>query len=499
MGAVALPVADAHARRSGRRLSPRSWFGDATPESVVLRVGIVIVGLFMALTALDVGGLAGLWESAHWTAAGCLAALYAALVAMKATGPDRRIAGLVAVGTLAWLIGQFAWMAQTAIGYFNVPAPSDLCFLMVAPPIVAAFIIAVNGRLPRVEKVAVYLDAVAIFLTLTAIILAIYGGQVGVGATSALVAIAYPVVHLAAAAAGLVALLAAPGLAARWRLRPAGRTRGPGFAWIGWLRQAVEALPPAGSVGNYAFSVGMILVGFGARDWRLGEGHSTRFRQVVSRGPRRPAVGGAAGERDPPDAVEPGDERARSHQGLLAGGHPPRRSAPVPARPRARPPARRLARLTDRPGDRAAPARRGGHALPDPRRARPGGGLHRRRRPGRDRRRPPRLHEPPDRGHPRLPARGLPRDPNSGHGSPIPTTCPRRSPRSPNTGGRKATPARLPDDRRGRLRSSGSTTRPTRCATRRPVAGGSRRASWSTRPSRSASRRNSSTTRSTIR
>ncbi len=283
MGEVALPAADASALRPSRRLGPRSWRRVAAPESVALRIGILIVGLLMALTAFDVGGQAVLWENAHWTAAGGLAALYAALVARKATGPHRRIAMLVAAGTLAWLIGQVLWVVQTAVGYFNVPAPSDLGFLMIAPPIGAAFVIAVNGRLARGEKVAVYLDAVAIFLALTAIILAIYGAQIGAGATSAgLVAIAYPVVHLALAAAGVVAMLAA-------RASPRGGGYGLllglavlGFAWVDWLRQAVVALPPPGSIGNYGFSIGMILVGLGASDWRLGEGRGRVFREASS-------------------------------------------------------------------------------------------------------------------------------------------------------------------------------------------------------------------------
>ena len=37
--------------------------------------------------------------------------------------------------------------------------PSDVGFLLLVPPVVAAFVIAVDGRLPKAEEVAVYLDA----------------------------------------------------------------------------------------------------------------------------------------------------------------------------------------------------------------------------------------------------------------------------------------------------------------------------------------------------
>ncbi len=247
----------------------------------MLCVGLVLVGTFMVLTALDVGGLVGLWENAHWTAAGGLAALFAALVARKATGTDRSIALLVAVGTMAWGIGQSIWVVQSAFGFYQVPAPSDIGFLLLAPPIVVAFVVAVHGRLTRAEEVAVYFDAVAIFFALTAIILAIYGDQMGAGTSlGGTVAIAYPIFHLTAAAAGLVALLAA-------RASPRGGgyllligLAILGFAWVEWLRHAVVAPPPAGSPGGYVFSVGIVAVGLGARRWRLGDGQDRRFREI---------------------------------------------------------------------------------------------------------------------------------------------------------------------------------------------------------------------------
>ena len=276
-GTALPPVTGERVRR--QRLRP--WPAHAAPETIVLRVGLVILGTFMALAVLDVGGQVSLWENAHWTAAGGLAALFAALVARTATGTDRKIAVLVALGSLAWFIGQFAWLVQTALGFFQVPAPSDVGFLLLTPPIIVAFVVAVYGRLSKAEEVAVYFDAVAIFLALTAIILAIYGDGMGAGMTVAgTVAIAFPIVHLAAAAAGLVALLAA-------RASPRGGGYVLligfailGFAWVDWLRQAIVALPAAGSLSGYAFSIGIVAVGLGARSWRLGEGQGRRFRQI---------------------------------------------------------------------------------------------------------------------------------------------------------------------------------------------------------------------------
>ncbi len=246
--------------------------------------GAALVGALMLLTALDVGGQSVLWENGHWTVASGTAFLYAVLSARRATGLERRLAVLVALGTGSWFAGQVMWDLQTTIGYFDVPSPSDLGFLLLVPPIVLAFAVALDGRLHKAEEMAVYLDSLAIFLAITGIILTIYGHEIAAALPieTATIAILYPVLHLATAGAGLVALMA---------IRAAPRGGGYvmlvgfavlGFAWIEWLRQAMVAPPAAGTLGNYAFSVGILAVGIGAGSWRLGQGQSIRFRAVSS-------------------------------------------------------------------------------------------------------------------------------------------------------------------------------------------------------------------------
>ena len=173
-------------------------------------------------------------------------------------------------------------MVQTALGYFQVPAPSDVGFLLLTPPIIVAFVVAVYGRLSKAEEVAVYFDAVAIFLALTAIILAIYGDGIGAGVTVAgTVAIAFPIVHLAAAAAGLVALLAARAVAARRRLRAPHRFRHPRLR-VGRLAPTGDrraCRPPAASAamrsrsGSWPSASGRA-VGASARDRVVGSARS---------------------------------------------------------------------------------------------------------------------------------------------------------------------------------------------------------------------------------
>ena len=123
---------------------------------------------------------------------------------------------------------------------------------------------------------AVYLDAAAIFLAITGIMLDDLrtrhrAGDV-VRSRRPRSSTRRPPRHRGA---GLVALLA---------IRASPRGGGYvllagfailGFAWVEWLRQAMVTLPASGTLPNYAFSVGIIAVGIG-RSWRLGEATSRR-------------------------------------------------------------------------------------------------------------------------------------------------------------------------------------------------------------------------------
>ena len=259
---------------------------EAATVSRLLLLGVPILVLLMILTALDAGGQVVLWENAHWTVAGLLAAALAAGSAYRSDGVERRLRGLVALGAAGWFLGQLSWDSQTALGIFSVPAPSDIGYLSLVVPVIVAFIVSIRGRLPRAEEAALYLDSAAIFLAITAGILTAHAGQLAeLGIMVAAVTVAYPILHLATAGAGLVALVA---------VRAPLRLTGAyllligfailGSAWVVWLDQAVVALPPAGSLVNYLFSVGMVCVGAGGATWQIGGpvgGLSARVASIV--------------------------------------------------------------------------------------------------------------------------------------------------------------------------------------------------------------------------
>ena len=257
---------------------------DRLTVRTILTVGLPIMGVLMVFTAANVGGQVVMWELAHTTVAGLLATVVAAGAAHRANGLERRLRGLVALGAASWTLGQLCWTVQTATGFVGFPTPSDIGYLGIVVPVVAALILAVHGRLPRAEELAVYLDSAAIFLAITAAILAMYGdGLAPLGILAATVSVAYPILHLATAGAGLIALLA---------LRSVFRASGGyllltgfavvGLAWVEWLREAVVAVPLPGSLINYFFSIGIVAVGLGGATWRLGEASGARSRRATT-------------------------------------------------------------------------------------------------------------------------------------------------------------------------------------------------------------------------
>jgi len=249
IGITAVPSTTTPQRASGAMWSA-IW--DRLTVRVILLVGLPVMGVLILLTAVDAGGLVGGWELAHTNVAGILATALAVSAAHRAIGLQRRLRALVALGAASWTVGQILWTLQIATGFVGFPTPSDVGYLGMVVPVVVALVFAVHRRLPRAEEVAVYLDSAAVFLMMTAVILAMYGKSVAsLGFLAAAVTVAYPILHLATAGAGFIVLLAIRGVfrASGGYMLLAGFAV-VGFAWVEWLREAAVAAPPAGSPVN---------------------------------------------------------------------------------------------------------------------------------------------------------------------------------------------------------------------------------------------------------
>jgi diguanylate cyclase (GGDEF)-like protein/PAS domain S-box-containing protein len=258
------------------------WPTIALSNRVLLWLGLPVVGSFMVLTALDVGGFVVVWENAHWTAAGLLAFALATGGATRSGGIERHLRTLVAVSAGIWVLGQFAWNTQVYLGPFDIPSLADVGYLGAMVPALLALVLLVRGRLTRGEELAVYLDGAAMFLTISALVAAFAEPMATSGWLMRTIVIGYPVLHLATAAAGLVALLAVRAeLAPRGAYLVLAGVALLGIAWVAWLREAIVAIPPAGSGFNYLFSFGIVALGAGGATWSARRDAGERYRRFA--------------------------------------------------------------------------------------------------------------------------------------------------------------------------------------------------------------------------
>ena len=279
---IARPGPDATHRQHGLGLVWAAVWDRLTIRTILL-VGLPIMGVLFLLAAVNAGNLVGGWELAHTTLAGLLATALALSAAHRTSDLERRLRTLVAIGAASWTVGQVCWTVQVATGFVGFPTPSDIGYLGIVVPVVVALVLAVHRRLPRAEELAVYLDSAAVFLMITAVILAMYGNELAsMGILAAVVTVAYPILHLATAGAGFIVLLAIRGVfrASGGYLLLLGFAV-VGFAWVEWLREAEVAMPPAGSFVNYFFPIGLVLVGLGGARWRLGEVAGPRSKRAT--------------------------------------------------------------------------------------------------------------------------------------------------------------------------------------------------------------------------
>jgi diguanylate cyclase (GGDEF)-like protein/PAS domain S-box-containing protein len=239
----------------------------------------------MALTVFDAFGQAVLWENAHWTISAFAGAALVVIGARSATGPERTVRGMLALGLISYAAGQIIWDFEAIAGVQSVPALSDLGFLASALPIAAGLLVAVRPHLSGAELRAAYLDGAVIFLTISGLIVAAYGARaVSAEPTFGTLVLLYPIVFLATAGAGTVTALT---IGIRLRLEGAWilliGTAIMGTAWILWLAAADTGVVPVGNPPSLLFSVAALVMGYGAATWRAERSDSRLLRLTGER------------------------------------------------------------------------------------------------------------------------------------------------------------------------------------------------------------------------
>lgn len=248
-------------------------------------IGLPGIFALFGLTALDVAGLAMWWELGHWTLSIAMSTALALLGTRAAIGIERRVRGVAAVAVGLCLLGQLAWDAQAVLGIYPVPAPSDIPFLGMAVPFLAALALAVRASATRGQLRTFLLDNAIVAAGIVAVVFFVFA-DVAAGAVNGLglVLLLYPIVYLGLAGAILVtALLTRAPVAPRGLYLAAAGTALAGYDWVWYIDQAIAGAPTTGHVINMIASMGYLLIGLGVATWRIGPSSSDRLDLVATR------------------------------------------------------------------------------------------------------------------------------------------------------------------------------------------------------------------------
>lgn len=263
------------------------WLCDTVevPGGRAVLVGALAVAALIVLAASNAWGLRLAWQNAHWTVAGVAATVAAWQGTRAATGLDRRLRGLVTLAVATHLVGQVTWDAEVALGVATMPSLADLFFIATGIPTIVTLVTSIRRRLSRTEEIAVYLDGAAVFFAIVAVIVVAQPGELmrADWQASGILAVLYPCIYLAAAVAGLLAVLAVReefGLHGAFMLVAGVFVVGLGYTGVLWA--ATNVTSPAAVSQSGVASIGLLLVGYGAATWTDRRNLSPAYDRVAS-------------------------------------------------------------------------------------------------------------------------------------------------------------------------------------------------------------------------
>ena len=274
---------------SARQYTPRVAAAElrspwSTLSKAILVITAIVTLLFIALAQVDAGGLSATWEVIHWNVSGIGATAATAAAIPGSSGRSRlaRLGGLMSLALYATYT--LIWSGLSANGPVALPSLADLFGFLVALPLAVVLVDAVRGRMSPAEEAAVYLDTMLVGTAIAAVLLALFGRQVvDLGGVTALFAFGYPLEYLLIGGAGLVALIAV-----RHPVEPRGGfalVAGAtiiGIAYLGWVVPAAALTPIAGGIAGHLFSIGIIVMGFGAATWVDSVSRELRYTRAAS-------------------------------------------------------------------------------------------------------------------------------------------------------------------------------------------------------------------------
>jgi signal transduction histidine kinase len=270
---------------AGRARQPplrRAWLRRLSMPERVLAVGAIATAILIGLALTDTADV-GIWQNLHWNVSAITAFLVVAVPWAGRPGRERllRLSGAVAIGL--WMLANIAWTEQVATNERVVPSLPDFLAAAVVLPGAIALVAYVRGRLTPAAELAVYIDAAVVGTTVFAYLLIGIGPAADrLGEIGGLLAVAAPLAYLTMAGAGLVALLATNHpISIRGGYPIVAGIGLIGLAWVGWALPASTGFAEPARLASPLFSIGILLVAFGATARPGATSQSTR-QQVVA-------------------------------------------------------------------------------------------------------------------------------------------------------------------------------------------------------------------------
>ncbi|MEL7186200.1 MAG: sensor histidine kinase [Pseudomonadota bacterium] len=205
------------------------------------------------------------WINTYWLSC-AVGALRLALVGLKSPVANfRSLRESFALGLGFYVAGMLLWITQILLGVDYVPGPSDLMFLAAPLPVFWQALKFAREQ-SAITANTIACDAVSLSLAITVVIVSQFAQYAGQWTLADVVlSMAYPILYLAPIGAFFVIFLSQPykpNLAGAWLV-----TTGSvilGVAFTVWTYEAMIAEPPVGTITDFMFGVGTIMLGYGS-------------------------------------------------------------------------------------------------------------------------------------------------------------------------------------------------------------------------------------------
>ncbi len=241
-------------------------------HQVIFIIGLfgIIVGTIGTHISTDLSFII-FFDNLHWTSGTLFAAILAYLGMKKNKEGDANKSSLwFFIGFAGYAIGQIIWDIQTIVSYNKFPSPSDLFYLLLGPSISFALFYELYSNHKKFNKVAYWLDLLALSVaTLTLVLMSYLPRQGELDILSMAVLVAYPITLI-------IPILMIFLLVLVLRLKLDTNLvlffitlSITAYSWMNWNSVALDGKTLNGSWHNVLFSISILLFGLVVSNWRL--------------------------------------------------------------------------------------------------------------------------------------------------------------------------------------------------------------------------------------